>query len=131
MTSSPTDRRRVEGAGSAHHGAGHWIKERVSSIALIPLTIWGLWSGAELAGGGYPGMARWISSPLNAVLLGLLVLVGLYHMQLGLRVVVEDYVHKPFGKGLLLLLNLFLCLALAFVAVFAILKLALLGGVGA
>ena len=65
------------------------------------------------------------------MLLGLLVLVGLYHMQLGLRVVVEDYVHKPFGKGLLLLLNLFLCLVLAFVAVFAILKLALLGGVGA
>lgn len=131
MSSFTTDRRRIEGAGAAHHGAGTWIKERVSSIALVPLTLWGLWSGTQLAGSGYPGLTRWITSPVNAVLLGLLVLISLYHMQLGLRTVIEDYVHKPFGKGALLLLNLFFCLALAFFAIFAILKLALLGGVGA
>jgi succinate dehydrogenase / fumarate reductase membrane anchor subunit len=126
-----TDRRRIEGSGSAHHGAGHWVKERVSSVALIPLTIWGLWAAASISGTGYAGAVAWLGSPVNAVLLGLLVLLSLYHMQLGLRVVIEDYVHKPFGKGLLLMLNLFLCLAMAFVAVFAILKLALTGGVGA
>jgi succinate dehydrogenase / fumarate reductase, membrane anchor subunit len=131
VTSYTTDRRRVEGSGAAHHGAGTWIKERVSSIALVPLSIWGLWSGAVLSGGGYEGFVRWIGSPVNAVLVGLLVLISIYHMQLGLRVVVEDYVHKPFGKNTLLLLNFFVCLVLAFVAVFAILKVALMGGVGA
>lgn len=131
MTSYTTDKRRVEGAGSAHHGAGTWIKERVSSIALVPLTIWGIVSAATISGSGFEGAAHWLSAPVNAVLLGLTVLISLYHMQLGLRVVIEDYVHKPFGKGALLLLNLFLCVALAFVAVFAILKVALTGGVGA
>lgn len=131
MTSYTTDKRRVEGTGSAHHGAGTWIKERVSSIALVPLTIWGLVSAANISGGGFHGAVQWMSAPVNAVLLGLTVLISLYHMQLGLRVVVEDYIHRPFNKGLLLILNLFLCLALAFVAVFAILKVALMGGVGA
>lgn len=132
MTSYTTDKRRIEGSGgSAHHGAGVWIKERVSSIALVPLTLWGFCSAAQIAGSGYEGAIRWLSAPVNAVLLGATILISLYHMQLGLRVVVEDYIHRPFTKSLLLLLNLFLCLALAFVAVFAVLKVALAGGVGA
>jgi succinate dehydrogenase / fumarate reductase membrane anchor subunit len=131
VTGFTTDRRRVQGSGAAHRGAGEWLKERISSLALIPLALWGLCSGATLSGGGYAGFVRWISSPLNAVLLGLTVLVSLFHMQLGLKVVVEDYVERPFTKGLLLLLNLFLCVVLGFVAVFAILKAALTGGVGA
>jgi succinate dehydrogenase / fumarate reductase membrane anchor subunit len=131
VTTYTTDKRRVEGTGSAHHGAGTWIKERVSSIALVPLTIWGVVSAATISGSGYQGAVQWLSAPVNAVLLGLTVLISLYHMQLGLRVIVEDYIHRPATKGLLLILNLFLCLALAFVAVFAILKVALMGGVGA
>ncbi len=129
-----TDRKRVEGTGSAHHGAGHWIKERVSSLILIPLTIWGLWAAATITNSGYEGAITWLKSPLNAAPLAALVLIGLYHMQLGLRVVIEDYVHKPFGKGLLLFLNFAFCLALAFAAVFAIAKIAFnlaLPGVGA
>jgi succinate dehydrogenase / fumarate reductase membrane anchor subunit len=131
VTSYITYRRRVVGAGSAHHGAGTWLKERVSAIALVPLTLWGLASAAGIAGSGYQGALRWLGSPVNAVLLALTLLIGLYHMQMGLRVAIEDYVHNTAGKVLLLLLNLFFCLALAFVAVFAILKLALAGGVGA
>lgn len=125
-----TDRRRVEGTGAAHHGAGHWIKERVSSIALVPLGIWGIWSAAQLAGAGYDGATLWIKAPLNAVLLTLLVVVSIYHMQMGLRTVVEDYIHKPFGKAALLLLNLFVCWALAAAAVFSILKVAFASGFG-
>ena len=87
MTSYATDKRRVEGTGSAHHGAGDWIKERVSSLILIPLTGWGFWAASTLSGGGYDGVRRWLHSPVNAALLGLLILASLYHMQLGLRVV--------------------------------------------
>jgi succinate dehydrogenase / fumarate reductase membrane anchor subunit len=119
-----TDRKRVEGTGSAHHGAGHWIKERVSSLILIPLTVWGLWSAATITNSGFDGATAWLKSPLNAALTAALVLISLYHMQLGLRVVIEDYVHKPVGKGLLLFLNFAFCLALAFAAVVAIAKVA-------
>jgi succinate dehydrogenase / fumarate reductase membrane anchor subunit len=119
-----TDRKRVEGTGSAHHGAGEWIKERVSSLLLIPLTVWGLWAAATITNSGYEGAIAWLKSPLNATPLAALVLIGVYHMQLGLRVVIEDYVHKPFGKGLLLFLNFAFCLTLAFVALAAIAKIA-------
>ncbi len=125
-----TPRRQVEGSGSAHHGAGTWVKERVSSVLLVPLGIWGLWSVWLFLGRGYDAALAWIKVPLNAVLMILLILSALYHMQLGLRVVIEDYVHKPFGKGFLLLLNLTICLLLAAIAVFSILKVAFGGGIG-
>ena len=131
MTSYATDRRRVEGTGSAHHGAGTWIRERVSSLILIPLTGWGFWAASQISGSGFDGVSRWLHSPVNAALLGVTLLVGLYHMRLGLRVVIEDYVHKPFGKGALLLLNTLFCLALAVIAVVSILMVALKGGAGA
>ncbi len=120
-----TGRKQVEGlTGRSPHGAGTWIKERVTSIALVPLGAWGLWSTAEIVGSGYGGATRWLAEPINAVLLALLMLTGVWHMHLGLKNVVEDYLHKPFGKGAVLLLNLFLCLLLAAVAVFSILKVA-------
>jgi succinate dehydrogenase / fumarate reductase membrane anchor subunit len=132
VSSYRTEKRRIEGAGSAHHGGGEWIKERVSSLALVPLTIWGLWSATRLVGAevGFGGALAWLHQPVNAVLTALLVLASLYHMQLGLKVVIEDYLHKPVGKSLFLLLNLFVCLALAAAAVFSILKVALGGGLG-
>jgi succinate dehydrogenase / fumarate reductase membrane anchor subunit len=119
-----SDRKRVEGLGGGRHGAGNWIRERVTSIALLPLGAWGLWSATRIMGTGYNGAVRWLEEPVNAVLLTLLVLTGLWHMELGLKNVVEDYLHKPFGKGAALLLNLFLCLLLAAAAVFSILKVA-------
>jgi succinate dehydrogenase / fumarate reductase membrane anchor subunit len=131
VTSYTTDRRKIEGTGSAHHGAGVWIKERVSSLLLIPLTGWGFWAASSLSGGGFDGVTRWLHSPVNAGLLGLLILVSAYHMQLGLRVVIEDYVHKPFGKGALLFLNALFCLAVAVIAIASIIMIALKGGAGA
>jgi succinate dehydrogenase / fumarate reductase membrane anchor subunit len=126
-----TDRRRVEGLGSAKHGADVWIKERVSSLVLAPLTVWGLWAGARLAGGGYDAAIAWLQSPLNAVLLALLVGTSLYHMHLGMRVIVEDYIHGTASKGALLFINFIVCLALGAAALFSILKVALPGVLGA
>jgi succinate dehydrogenase / fumarate reductase, membrane anchor subunit len=131
VTSYTTDKRRVEGTGSAHHGAGTWIKERVSSLILIPLTGWGFWAASALSGSGFDGVTRWLHSPVNATLLGLLILVSLYHMRLGLRVAIEDYVAKPAGRGALLLLNTLFCLALAVIAIVSIVMIALQGGAGA
>jgi succinate dehydrogenase / fumarate reductase membrane anchor subunit len=132
VTSYATAKRPAGKTGSAHrHGAGIWIKERVSSLILAPLTVWGFWAAWSLTGGGFDGARRWLHAPVNAALLGLLILVSAYHMRLGLRVVIEDYVHKPFGKGFLLFLNTLFCLAVVVIALASILMIALTGGAGA
>ena len=125
-----TDRKKVEGLGGAHHGAGLWVRERISSLLLVFLGVWGLWAVTQFLGDGYDGAAAWLRTPVNAGLLLLLIWVALYHMNVGLRVVIEDYVHKPFGKGALLFINFFLCLLLGVAAAFAILKVAFGGGLG-
>ena len=86
--------RRARGLGSAKHGAGHWIGERVSAVALIPLVIWAVQSALMLSVADYQTAALWVQKPLNAVLLVLLIATGFRHMHAGLRVVVEDYVEN-------------------------------------
>jgi succinate dehydrogenase / fumarate reductase, membrane anchor subunit len=110
---------------SEHHGAGEWVAERLSSLILVPLTLWGLWSAAQLAGGGYDGALIWFQSPVNAVLLALTLLASLWHMNMGLKVIVDDYIHKSSTRGALLGLIAVVCLALAFASVFLIVRLAL------
>jgi succinate dehydrogenase / fumarate reductase membrane anchor subunit len=118
---------QARGLGSAHHGAGHWITERVSAIALVPLTLWGAFGVLRLAAGDYGAAIAWVSEPVNAVLMALLIAISFWHMQLGLRVVIEDYVHTKLGKLSLLVLNLFVCVLFGALAIFSILKVALGG----
>ena len=82
----------ARGLGSAKHGVGHFIGQRVSAFALLGLTIWGAWSAVTIAPGGYDGARAWLASPINAALIVLLVVTGFYHAQLGMRVIVEDYI---------------------------------------
>lgn len=126
-----TAKSRVEGLGSARHGAGTWVKERVSSIALVPLTAWGVWFAVQVAGTGYDGAVAALRVPLNAVLMGLTIGAALYHTQLGVRVIIEDYIHRPASKAALLIVNLFVCWALAAAGIFSVLKVALGAGFGA
>lgn len=126
-----TPRRRAAGLGSAHHGVTHWIAERISSVALIPLTLWGVLSALEIARGGYDGAVVWMQNPLNAVLLALTLGVSFHHMQMGLRVVIEDYIHRPSSKVTLLLLNSAVCWIGGALAVFAVLRVAFRAGLGA
>lgn len=128
MTDYRTPLRRARGLGSAKSGVGRYIGERVSAVALAPLSIWGLWSAVKLSRGGYAEATAWLRSPVNAALLVLLSAASLYHMQLGMRVIVEDYIHRPLTKTVLLLANAFLCWGLAAVALVAILKVAFGGG---
>ena len=124
MSSYRTGLSRARGLGSAKHGVGGFIVERVTSIALIPLVLWAVYSGLYLSVQAYEGAVTWIRSPINAVLLGLLVVVAFWHMHVGMRVIVEDYIHKPVGKASLLLLNLFVCTLGGALALFCILKVA-------
>ena len=110
---------------SDRHGAGEWTAERLSSLILVPLTVWGLWSGYTMSGAGYDAALDWFRSPVNAVLLGVTLLVSLWHMQMGLKVIVDDYIHKPGSRGALLGLIGLLCVLLAAAGVFFIVRLAL------
>jgi succinate dehydrogenase / fumarate reductase membrane anchor subunit len=123
-----TDLSRARGLGAAGHGAAHWISERVSALALVPLVLWIAYAGLQIAGAGYEGAVAWVREPLNAVLLLLLLAVSFLHMHGGMRVVIEDYVDKPLQKAAWLILNLFVCVLGGALAVFSVLKVALSGG---
>ena len=128
MVSYRTPLSRARGLGSAKHGVTHWIAERVSSIALVPLTLWMVFAVLRLAAGDYQFAVHWIAQPLNAVLMVLLLGISFWHMAAGMRVIVEDYIHVTLNKSALLILNLFVCGLVSALAVFSILKVAFLGG---
>lgn len=118
---------RVRGLGSAQHGVGDWWVQRVTAVALVPLSIWFVASVVSLAGGDYVSVARWIGSPINAVILILLLLAMFRHAQLGLRVVIEDYVHNEGAKiAMLLIVNAVLAI-LAVGSTLSVLKLVFRG----
>lgn len=117
---------RARGLGAAKEGAGHWVAERVSSIALVPLSLWAVYAVIELARLDYVGASAWIAHPLNAVLMALLAVVSFQHMHAGMRVIIEDYFQGA-RRTWLLLGNLFLCVLVGAVALFSILKVALGG----
>ncbi len=116
---------KVRGLGSAKHGAGHFITQRVSAIGLLFLVPWFLISLIGAVRGGYDGALAWVSEPLNAVLTLLAVGTALYHMRLGMQVVVEDYIAKHGTKNVLLVLNTFICIVLFVAAAYAVLKIAI------
>ena len=120
---------RARGLGSAKSGVGRYIGERVTSTALVFLVLWAVWSALTLARGGYDGAIQWIGSPVNAALMVLLTIVGFYHMQVGMTVIIEDYIAKPTSKALLLLANAFACWGGMALTVLCLLKVALIGGV--
>lgn len=110
---------------SERHGAGEWRAERLSSLILAPLTVWALWAGWRLSGGGYDGAMAWMASPVNAGLLALTLIASIWHMNLGLKVIIDDYIHRPGTRSALLALNTGVCMALATVSVFFIVRVAL------
>ena len=91
MSDTRTPLSRARGLGSAKEGVHHWWMQRVTAIALIPLVVWFAISLVMLTGADFAVVRAWIGSPLVMVLLTLTIGVGLYHGQLGLQVVWEDY----------------------------------------
>ena len=114
----------ARGLGSAKSGAHHWWMQRLTAVALVPLTLWFILSIIQLTGADFQTAVVWLSSPINAVLMVLLIAATFHHMQLGLQVVIEDYIQ---GEGVkiigIVLVKLFSVL-LAAAAAFAVLKIA-------
>ena len=115
---------RVRGLGSAKEGVHHWWAQRLTALALVPLTLWFVVSVAGLAGMDHAGAVAWIGSPPVTVLLVLLIAATFWHAQLGVRVVIEDYVHSEAVKLVALIAVKFAAVLLAIASTFAVLRLA-------
>ena len=113
---------RARGLGSAKDGVGHWWAQRLTAIALIPLVVWFAISLIMLSGADYTVVRAWIGSPLVMMLLVLTISVGLHHGQLGMQVVIEDYVGNDGWKLALIVIVKFLAVLFGLGAIVAILR---------
>ncbi|HUT49529.1 MAG TPA: succinate dehydrogenase, hydrophobic membrane anchor protein [Alphaproteobacteria bacterium] len=113
---------RARGLGSAREGAGHWWAQRLTAVALVPLCLWFVIGLLEVIGEGYEAAADWISLTENAALLVLFVVAAFHHAQLGLQVVIEDYVHHEGLKIAGIIIVKFAAILLGFSAIFAVLS---------
>ncbi len=113
---------RVKGLGAAREGVAHWWSQRLTAIALVPLTIWFVASLVALVGADYFTMREWMGSPVAAGLLILFLIAGFYHAALGLQVVIEDYIHHEGVKIVSLMAVNALALVLALTGVLAVLS---------
>lgn len=118
---------RVRGLGSAKGGSHHWWLQRVTAVALIPLTLWFVASIAAMTGADYEVVRAWIANPVVAVLLVLMILATFYHLKLGVQVVLEDYVHHTGLRMVSQLAVTLACFAVGAAAAFAVLKIAFQG----
>lgn len=117
---------RAIGLGSTRAGVGSWWSERVSAVALVPLTLWFAASIIAHAGSDYATFIAWLRTPLAAILMILLLIALFYHTALGLQVVIEDYVHSAIKIAAVIAVRLGCC-ALATASVVAVLRIALSG----
>ena len=120
-----TELARVRGLGSAKDGVHHWWMQRLTAIALLPLTLWFVASLVGHAGDGYSETVAWLSHPAVAIALIIFVLATFYHAVLGLQVIIEDYIHHEGWKFFWLVAIKLVFLVFGVTALFAILKLAL------
>lgn len=118
---------KARGLGSAKVGTHHWWAQRVTAVALIPLSLWFVAAAAHLPGAGYEEIVAWITSPWNTILLIAWIIAAYYHAALGIQVIVEDYIHTDWVKisGILAMKLFFAFLALA--SLFAIFRVVFVG----
>ena len=113
---------RARGLGSAKDGLHHWWAQRITAVALIPLVVWFAISLIMMSGADHAAVRAWIGSPVVMVLLTLTIVIGLHHGQLGLQVVIEDYVHSDGLKLALIVLLRFIAVVFGLAAIVAILR---------
>lgn len=113
---------RARGLGSAKEGVHHFWAQRITAVALIPLVVWFAISLIMMSGADYAVVRAWIGSPAVMVLLVLTIVIGLHHGQLGLQVVIEDYVHNDGVKLALIFLVRFIAVFFGLAAIVAILR---------
>lgn len=117
---------RVRGLGTAKEGTHHWLLQRFTAVGNLLLVLWLAVSLIMLPNFSYPTVVEWISSPVSATAMALLVISTFWHARLGLQVVIEDYVHGANRFGLIVALNLVAFAGAAF-GLFCVLRLALGG----
>ena len=115
---------KVRGMGSSHSGVIHFWRQRVTAAALIPLSIWFGVSVLGLVGAHEAATLAFLSQPLNAILMATFAVILLYHMVLGLQVVVDDYVHGNAQKLVFMLLTRGFAIAAGATSIFALLRIA-------
>jgi succinate dehydrogenase / fumarate reductase membrane anchor subunit len=115
---------RALGLGSAKEGVEHWWLQRITAVALVPLSLWFVIAIIRLVGADLDSVRDWVGNPLPAILLVLLLFATFYHASLGLQVVIEDYVHGELTKlGLVIIVRL-ACFAFAVAGIFAVVSMA-------
>ncbi len=115
---------RVRGLGSAKSGTHHWWMQRVTSLALLPLTLWFVFAMLSLAGASYAQTRAFLAWPVNAVLMLALIGLTFHHIAAGLQVVVEDYVKPEARRIAVLLVIKALCWLAALISGFSVLRVA-------
>jgi succinate dehydrogenase / fumarate reductase membrane anchor subunit len=126
MSSGQTPLHKVQGLGSSHSGTGHFWHERVTAVALIPLSLWFLYVMVGLAGTNEVTALQFLAHSWNALLMGAFVCFSLWHAYLGLQVVIDDYIHTAGTKIILLMLCLLSVIAVGVVSLFALVRIAAL-----
>ena len=116
---------RARGLGAARAGSHHWWLERVTGVALVPLTLWFIISVIHLEGASHQVVIDWLSAPVTMGLMLALIVATFYHMQLGLQVVIEDYVHDDRFKMPSILLIKGASVLLALICIVSVLKIGL------
>lgn len=116
---------KVRGMGSSGGGSHHWRAQRYSALLLLISSVWILWLGVSLAGADYASASAAMAAPFNAGMTILMAGTMFYHAQLGLQVVIEDYVHAPVLEFVLLLIVRLGCLVAFLISAIAALKLVL------
>jgi len=113
---------KVRGLGSAKNGTHHWWAQRLTAIALVPLTFWFIYTLVSLTTLDYLAAIGWLQSPMNSILLILFVFALFYHAELGMQVVIEDYIENEAQKITSIILLKFVMLFAGLAGIVAILK---------
>ncbi|WP_273759170.1 succinate dehydrogenase, hydrophobic membrane anchor protein [Bartonella sp. ML70XJBT.G] len=122
-----TELAKVRGRGSAHEGTEHFWLQRLTGFINLPLLIFFIVLILSLVGADYSTVRARLAHPVVAILMGLLAVSVLYHMKLGMQVVIEDYIPREGFRIFFLALNILFCFVLGGVIIFALLKIALGG----
>ena len=111
--------------GCARAGAAHWWAQRLTALALVPLTLWFICAMVRMIGATRDDVVSWMAGPLPIVLLIALVVATFHHLQAGLQVVIEDYVHRDWLRVGSILLIKAIALLLALACIVSMLRLGL------
>ena len=124
MSSLETPLHKVQGLGASHSGTGHFWRERLTSVALIPLSLWFAYAVLGLIDTNEVAIVSFLAHPWNANLMGLFVVISFYHLSLGLQQILDDYVHTPGMKLFLRLVVTVIWIVASLVSVFALVRIA-------